>query len=132
MPRKSRFYRSRPISPRQMTSDDTSIGSAEHSREGIVAVIHDRHLCHRQLSVRFVRQVLCIIASRTNMMRQCVVGLIGIAIGAGIGCTSTQTATALAAPSSQKCQVQIANTPSTFTENGGDGSLSVTTNRDCA
>src|SRR5256714_15215374 len=46
-------------------------------------------------------------------------------------CTSTQTSTGIAAPSSQKCQVQVSNTPSTFPDAGGSGSLAVTATRDC-
>ena len=46
-------------------------------------------------------------------------------------CTSTQTSTAVAAPSLQKCQFQVATTPSTFTDSGGSGSLAITTTRDC-
>src|SRR5437763_16779696 len=47
------------------------------------------------------------------------------------GCTSTQTSTGITAPSSQKCQVQVSNTPSSFTDAGGSGSLAITTTRDC-
>src|SRR4051812_26193089 len=55
---------------------------------------------------------------------------LGLAAGTA-GCTSTQTSTGIAAPSAQKCQVQVSNTPSTFPEAGGSGSLSVSATRDC-
>ena len=52
---------------------------------------------------------------------------------AGIAaCTSTQTSTGVAAPSDQKCQIQVSNTPSNFTDTGGAGSLSIATTRDCS
>ncbi|HXD75504.1 MAG TPA: hypothetical protein VN628_17280, partial [Vicinamibacterales bacterium] len=46
-------------------------------------------------------------------------------------CTSTQTSTGITAPSEQKCQVQVSNTPSTFTDAGGSGSLAISATRDC-
>src|SRR2546423_15241451 len=55
---------------------------------------------------------------------------LGLAAGTA-GCTSTQTSTGIAEPSSQKCQVQVSNTPSTFPDAGGSGSLAVTATRDC-
>jgi hypothetical protein len=56
-----------------------------------------------------------------------------IAGAAGIsGCTSTQTSTGVTAPSSQKCQIQVTNSPSTFNDAGGAGSLSIATTRDCS
>src|SRR6476620_8217765 len=55
-----------------------------------------------------------------------------LAIGAGfIACTSTQTSTELTAPSSQKCQFQLSNAPSSFTDSGGSGTVSINTTRDC-
>jgi len=55
-----------------------------------------------------------------------------VILAAGIaGCTSTETSTGLTAPSSQKCQIQVSNTPSSFTDAGGAGSLAITANRDC-
>src|SRR6185436_15814678 len=51
---------------------------------------------------------------------------------AGIAaCTSTETSTGLTVPSAAKCQVQIASTPTTFTDAGGSGSLPATATRDC-
>src|SRR5882757_8386164 len=54
-----------------------------------------------------------------------------IAMAAISACTSTQTSTGIAAPSSDKCQLQISTTASSFPDAGGTGSLSVTTTRDC-
>jgi hypothetical protein len=55
-----------------------------------------------------------------------------LAIGAGsVACTSTQTSTAVTAPSSQKCQFQLSNAPSSFNESGGSGAVSIDTTRDC-
>src|SRR5215471_3764160 len=68
-------------------------------------------------------------------MRHSLVALLGITISlcAGIiGCTSTQTATTLTAPSSVKCQVQLTPSTANFSENGGTGSLTVNTTRDCS
>jgi hypothetical protein len=57
---------------------------------------------------------------------------IALAASAGVaGCTSTQTSTEIAAPSSQKCQVQVSNSPSTFPDAGGSGTLQVGATRDC-
>src|SRR5215475_2400283 len=69
------------------------------------------------------------------MRRQSRVALISITIGVCGGltsCTSTQSTTSLTAPSIEKCQVQVSMSTTTFPENGGTGSLTVTTTRDCA
>jgi len=59
--------------------------------------------------------------------------LFAIVFVSGIyGCTSTQTSTGVTAPSSQKCQIQVSNAPSTFTDTGGTGSLSISATRDCS
>ena len=52
-------------------------------------------------------------------------------VSGSVACTSTQTSTATTAPSSQKCQIQLNNTPSSFTDQGGSGSLGISTTRDC-
>jgi Putative binding domain, N-terminal/Viral BACON domain len=68
-------------------------------------------------------------------MRHSLVAVIGITLSlcaAIVGCTSTQTATTLAAPSIVKCQVQVSASTTSFSENGGTGSLTVDTTRDCA
>jgi hypothetical protein len=68
-------------------------------------------------------------------MRHSLVALIGITLSlcaAIAGCTSTQTATTLTAPSIAKCQVQVSASTTSFSENGGTGSLTVNTTRDCA
>ncbi len=65
------------------------------------------------------------------MARQCVLALISFAILGCAGCTSTQTATSVVAPSVDKCQIEVATSPTTFPDNGGTGSLTVNTTRDC-
>jgi hypothetical protein len=45
------------------------------------------------------------------------------------GCSSTQTS--LNAPTADKCQVGVTSAPSAFTATGGQGSLTITTARDC-
>jgi hypothetical protein len=45
------------------------------------------------------------------------------------GCSSTQTS--LNAPTADKCQVGVSSAPSAFTATGGQGSLTITTARDC-
>jgi uncharacterized protein DUF5666/BACON domain-containing protein/all-beta uncharacterized protein len=52
--------------------------------------------------------------------------------GAVIGCTSSQVSSTIAAPTSAKCQVQVGSTTTSFTSDGGQGTLAVTTTRDCA
>src|SRR5678816_4215170 len=47
----------------------------------------------------------------------------------GAGCSSTQTS--LNAPTADKCQVGVSSAPSAFTATGGQGSLTITTARDC-
>src|SRR5437763_16357540 len=47
------------------------------------------------------------------------------------GCTSTQTSTGISAPSSEKCQVQVSTSQTTFTDAGGSGTVAVATTRDC-
>jgi len=47
------------------------------------------------------------------------------------GCTSSQTSTAVTAPASVKCQVQVGSAPTSFTADGGRGTLAITTTRDC-
>jgi hypothetical protein len=53
------------------------------------------------------------------------------ASAATLACTSTETSSSVAAPSNQKCQFQIGNSPSSFPEGGGQGSLTIGTSRDC-
>ena len=64
-------------------------------------------------------------------MRHSFVALIFITIGVCGACTSTQSATTLSAPSIQKCQVQLTTSTATFPENGGTGTFTVSTTRDC-
>jgi hypothetical protein len=56
--------------------------------------------------------------------------LAGAAAGT-LGCTAAETSTAIMSPTSDKCQVQIDNTPSAFAAGGGPGMVTVTTSRDC-
>jgi hypothetical protein len=56
--------------------------------------------------------------------------LAGAAAGTS-GCTSAETSTAIVSPTSNKCQVQVANAPSAFAAVGGQGTVTVTTSRDC-
>jgi hypothetical protein len=55
-----------------------------------------------------------------------------LAIAAGtLACTSTETSTAVVAPSADKCQINAAATPTAFPAAGGQGTLTVSTTRDC-
>jgi hypothetical protein len=47
----------------------------------------------------------------------------------GMRCTSSSTA--VTAPSADKCEVSVANAPSSFTASGGQGSVTISTGRDC-
>ncbi len=47
------------------------------------------------------------------------------------GCTSTSTSTSVTAPSTDKCQVGISSSASSFAATGGTGAITVSTNRDC-
>src|SRR5262245_65341872 len=51
---------------------------------------------------------------------------------AAISCTSSQTSTAVTAPAAAKCQVQVGSSTTSFTSDGGRGTLAVSTTRDCA
>src|SRR3977135_4280790 len=65
-------------------------------------------------------------------MRCCMAIVVALSAAAGIAaCTSTQTSTGITAPSSDKCQLQVSTSASSFSEAGGTGSLSVPTTRDC-
>src|SRR5262245_6525053 len=54
-----------------------------------------------------------------------------ITVCALLGCSSTQTSTGVTASANQKCQFQVAASSSSFPENGGTGTLSIDTTRDC-
>jgi hypothetical protein len=55
-----------------------------------------------------------------------------LATGAGtFACTSAETSTTITSPTSEKCQIIVANTPSSFVAAGGQGTVTVTTSRDC-
>jgi hypothetical protein len=51
------------------------------------------------------------------------------ALAALAACSSTQTS--MTAPTADKCQVSATSTPSAFAASGGQGSLNITTARDC-
>lgn len=55
--------------------------------------------------------------------------LITIAAGFHLSCSSAETSTT--APTSDRCQVSVTNSTSSFTATGGTGTVSVTTARDC-
>src|SRR5262245_44276582 len=57
---------------------------------------------------------------------------ISLLAAAAISCTSSQTSTAVTAPASAKCQVQVGSATTTFTSDGGRGTLAVSTTRDCS
>src|SRR5581483_9067274 len=46
-------------------------------------------------------------------------------------CTSTQTSTSVTAPTDSRCQISVQNSASSFSSNGGSGTINVTTTRDC-
>src|ERR1700681_1828811 len=48
-----------------------------------------------------------------------------------LACTSTETSTALVSPTSEKCQAQVNGAPLAFAAGGGQGTVTVTTSRDC-
>ena len=50
-------------------------------------------------------------------------------IVSALACTSSKTA--LTSPTDTKCEVNLSNSPSSFAANGGTGTLTVTTTRDC-
>jgi hypothetical protein len=52
--------------------------------------------------------------------------------GGALACTSSETSTAVTAPASVKCQVQVGSPTTSFTSDGGSGTLSIATTRDCA
>jgi len=62
-------------------------------------------------------------------MRRVIVAALGAGLIGVIGCTST--ATSVTAPSSDKCQVSVSNTPTTFGDGGGAGTVTIGAPRDC-
>jgi hypothetical protein len=48
-----------------------------------------------------------------------------------LACTSAKTSTAIMSPTSDKCRVQVGNAPSAFAAGGGQGTVTITTSRDC-
>ena len=57
---------------------------------------------------------------------------LALAAAAGtLACTSAETSTAIMSPTSDKCPVQVGNAPSAFGAGGGQGTVTVTTSRDC-
>jgi Domain of unknown function (DUF5666)/Viral BACON domain/Putative binding domain, N-terminal len=51
--------------------------------------------------------------------------------GGVLACTSSQTSTSITAPASAKCQVQVGSPTTSFTADGGRGTLSIATTREC-
>ncbi|HZR22765.1 MAG TPA: hypothetical protein VFA59_04200 [Vicinamibacterales bacterium] len=62
-------------------------------------------------------------------MRTALVAALGAGLISAIGCTST--ATSVTAPSSDKCQISVSNTPTTFGDSGGAGTVTIGAPRDC-
>src|SRR3954470_3331349 len=48
-----------------------------------------------------------------------------------VGAHCTSSSTSVTAPTSSKCAISVSSNPSSFTANGGSGTVSVTTQRDC-
>jgi hypothetical protein len=61
-------------------------------------------------------------------IRVCAAASVAV-LAALVACSSTQTS--MTAPTADKCQVSASSTPSAFTASGGQGSLTITTARDC-
>jgi hypothetical protein len=57
--------------------------------------------------------------------------LAAAAAASALACTSAKTSTAIMSPTSDKCQVQVRNAPSAFAAGGGQGTVTITTSRDC-
>ena len=55
-----------------------------------------------------------------------------LTVAATSACTSTETSTSITSPSSDKCQIDVTNAPSAFDAGGGQGTVTITTSRDCA
>jgi hypothetical protein len=70
-----------------------------------------------------------------NLMSRLTPGsFLALALAAAAGtlaCTSAKTSTAIMSPTSDKCQVQVGNAPSAFAAGGGQGTVTITTSRDC-
>src|SRR3954469_9289332 len=61
--------------------------------------------------------------------RMSALALQAVALVSLVACSSTQTS--LSAPTADKCQVSASSSPSAFSAGGGQGSLAITTARDC-
>src|SRR3954470_15058842 len=70
---------------------------------------------------------------QVNLMRSVVTSTAIALASAGVFLAGacSKTTTSLTAPTSDKCQVGVSSVPSAFTANGGQGSLSIATSRDC-
>src|ERR1700730_2330025 len=64
-------------------------------------------------------------------MRSPILALALAAAAGTLACTSTETSTALVSPSSEKCQVQVSGAPLAFVAGGGQGTVKVSSSRDC-
>src|SRR3954463_4377248 len=65
---------------------------------------------------------------RCHFRARAAVAAVALALAAA-SCSSTQTS--LNAPTGDKCQVSVSNAPSAFAAAGGQGTLAITTSRDC-
>jgi hypothetical protein len=73
-------------------------------------------------------------AALNRMSRLTPGSFLALALAAAAGmlaCTSAKTSSAIVSPTSEKCQVQVRNAPSAFTAGGGQGTVTITTSRDC-
>jgi BACON domain-containing protein/all-beta uncharacterized protein len=57
--------------------------------------------------------------------------LIVVSTIAAIGCTKTTTETSVTAPTADRCAVSVSAAPASFAAGGGNGTLTITTARDC-
>jgi hypothetical protein len=55
-----------------------------------------------------------------------------LAVATTFACTSAETSTSITSPDSDKCQIDVTNAPSAFEAGGGQGTVTITTSRDCA
>src|SRR4051812_24670698 len=64
--------------------------------------------------------------------RHIFLAVVVLASSVTIACTSAETSTAITSPSSNKCQINVSNAPSSFGAGGGQGTLTINAARDCA
>jgi hypothetical protein len=71
-----------------------------------------------------------VIAMRGRILRSFLALAAAVAVST-VACTSTETSSAVIAPTAEKCQIAAASAPTVFPAGGGQGTLTVTANRDC-